>query len=147
MPWVRLTFSATRLAPGSELRITSLSDGEMQRFDGTQLARWSNTTAFFNGSSVRVDLIAGPKTTGNLIRMDQLIAGEAPDARSGRRFTPESIGEVLATRDLMKSLRESGMQTGGPKPYGPNDRSQFLQRLDQEVHAARKSRKLGGPRA
>lgn len=65
----------------------------------------------------------------------------------GRRFTPESIGEVLATRDLMKSLRESGMQTGGPKPYGPNDRSQFLQRLDQEVHAARKSRKLGGPRA
>ena len=59
----------------------------------------------------------------------------------GRRFTEQDIGETLATRDLMASLRESGVMTGGPKPFGPRDRSQFLQRLDQEVHAARKSRK------
>ncbi len=59
----------------------------------------------------------------------------------GRRLTEDEIGDALATRDLLTSLRESGVMTGGPKPFGPRDRSQFLQRLDQQVHAARKRRK------
>ncbi len=62
----------------------------------------------------------------------------------GRLFTEDDIGSTLATRDLMKSLREAGMMTGGPKPYGDRDRSKFLQVLDREVHAARKSRRLRG---
>ncbi len=60
----------------------------------------------------------------------------------GRLFTEDDIGETLATRDLLSSLRESGLTTGGPKPYGPRDRSQFLQSLDKQVHVSRKSRKL-----
>ena len=63
----------------------------------------------------------------------------------GRLFTEDDIGEALATRELMATLRQTGVMTGGPKPYGPRDRSQFLQRLDREVHAARKGRKLRGP--
>ncbi len=63
----------------------------------------------------------------------------------GRLFTENDIGETLATRDLLSSLRETGVMTGGPKPFGPRDRSQFLQRLDREVHAARKSRRRRGP--
>ena len=62
----------------------------------------------------------------------------------GRRFTEDQIGGALATRELMSSLRETGVMTGGPRPFSHRDRSQFLQRLDQEVHAARKSRKLRG---
>lgn len=54
----------------------------------------------------------------------------------GRAFTEASIGDVLATRDLMTSLRESGAITGGPAPFGPKDRSRFLSALDTMVHAA-----------
>lgn len=58
----------------------------------------------------------------------------------GRRLTENDVGDAVATRDLMKSLREAGVMTGGPKPFGPRDRSEFLQVLDREVHAARKNR-------
>jgi uncharacterized protein YaiI (UPF0178 family) len=56
----------------------------------------------------------------------------------GRLFTEASIGDVLATRDLMTALRETGAITGGPAPFTPRDRSRFLSALDTLVHAARK---------
>ena len=56
----------------------------------------------------------------------------------GRPFTKESIGEALATRELMSQLREMGEVSGGPPPFEKRDRSQFLQALDQIVHAIRK---------
>ena len=49
----------------------------------------------------------------------------------GRVFTPDTIGEALATRELMADLREAGAVTGGPAPFGKRDRSEFLQRLDE----------------
>ncbi|MFO8174256.1 MAG: YaiI/YqxD family protein [Longimicrobiales bacterium] len=56
----------------------------------------------------------------------------------GRVFTPESIGEALATRELMADLREAGTITGGPAPFGKADRSQFLQRLDEIINQVRR---------
>ena len=56
----------------------------------------------------------------------------------GREFTPESIGEALATRELMADLREAGAITGGPSPFGKTDRSRFLQRLDEIVNAVKR---------
>ena len=41
----------------------------------------------------------------------------------GRVWTPDSIGEALATRELMADLREAGSITGGPAPFGKKDRS------------------------
>lgn len=57
----------------------------------------------------------------------------------GREFTPDSIGEALATRELMADLREAGTVTGGPPPFGRTDRSSFLQRLDEMVNAIRRT--------
>jgi uncharacterized protein YaiI (UPF0178 family) len=56
----------------------------------------------------------------------------------GRVFTPETIGEALATRELMADLREAGTLTGGPEPFGKTDRSRFLQRLDEIIHQVRR---------
>lgn len=56
----------------------------------------------------------------------------------GRVFTEESIGDAMATRELMSSLREHGEMTGGPAPFGPKDRSRFLERLDEAVQACRR---------
>ncbi len=59
----------------------------------------------------------------------------------GRVFTKDTIGADLANRDFMAHLRESGVISGGPAPFGKKDRSQFLQRLDDAVHIAlRKAR-------
>ncbi len=59
----------------------------------------------------------------------------------GREFTAASIGEAVATRELMADLRESGAVTGGPPPFSERDRSQFLQRLDEIVHRIRRRQK------
>lgn len=51
----------------------------------------------------------------------------------GRLFTTASIGEALATRELMSFLRDMGTVSGGPAPFSPQDRSRFLQVLDNLV--------------
>ncbi len=55
----------------------------------------------------------------------------------GRGFSEDSIGDVLATRDLMAHLRNTGMVTGGPAPFSKRDRSRFLQSLDGIIQAIR----------
>jgi uncharacterized protein len=57
----------------------------------------------------------------------------------GRVFTPDAIGNALANRELMAYLRDMGNITGGPAPFEKRDRSRFLQRLDDEIQAARKA--------
>ena len=64
--------------------------------------------------------------------------GAHPLTPRGKEFTAASIGEAVAMRELMANLRESGAATGGPAPFTRNDRSQFLQRLDELVHRARR---------
>jgi uncharacterized protein len=54
-------------------------------------------------------------------------------APNGKAFTEDSIGNTLATRNLMDSLRSAGAITGGPKPFAPRDRSAFLSALDQAI--------------
>jgi len=58
----------------------------------------------------------------------------------GRVFTEDSIGGALATRDLLSHLRESGTISGGPAPFAKQDRSQFLQRLDEIVQSIRRQK-------
>ena len=57
---------------------------------------------------------------------------------TGRPFTDATIGQALAGRDLSAHLRETGMITGGPPPLGKQDRSRFLQQLDQDIQAIRR---------
>jgi uncharacterized protein len=53
----------------------------------------------------------------------------------GRLFTEESIGEALATRELMNHLRDLGEIQGGPAPFEKRDRSRFLHQLDEVIQA------------
>jgi uncharacterized protein YaiI (UPF0178 family) len=59
----------------------------------------------------------------------------------GQVFTEDSIGEALATRALLDMLRQSGEFGGGPAPFAPADRSRFLSKLDEAIHAARRDRR------
>jgi uncharacterized protein len=53
----------------------------------------------------------------------------------GNLFTEHSIGEALATRALMEMLRQAGEIGGGPAPFSKADRSRFLEKLDETLHA------------
>ncbi|GAG17483.1 unnamed protein product [marine sediment metagenome] len=78
---------------------------------------------------------------------DIVISGDIPLAsrclKKGARvlgpngcvFTDDSIGDALATRDLMSHLRDIGIMTGGPAPFEKRDRSRFLQSLDGIIQA------------
>jgi uncharacterized protein YaiI (UPF0178 family) len=57
--------------------------------------------------------------------------------------TPNSVGDRLATRNLMTALREAGMVTGGPAPFGPKDRQRFSNCLDRELTRLRKAAATG----
>ena len=60
----------------------------------------------------------------------------------GNPFTEDSIGDALATRGLLEMLRQSGTIGGGPAPFAKADRSRFLAKLDEFLHAARRDRKV-----
>ena len=70
-----------------------------------------------------------------------LKAGAAALAPNGRIFTPDMIGSALASRSIGEHLRSMGEITGGPKAFGPNDRSKFLQALDTVVVKATRGRR------
>jgi uncharacterized protein YaiI (UPF0178 family) len=51
----------------------------------------------------------------------------------GRIFSEDSIGDLLATRNLKEHLRAVGVMSGGPPPMSGRDRSRFLAKLDELV--------------
>lgn len=59
----------------------------------------------------------------------------------GIEFTEEAIGSALATRALLDMLRQSGEFGGGPAPFVNADRSRFLAKLDELIHAIRRDQR------
>jgi uncharacterized protein len=59
---------------------------------------------------------------------------------TGRPFTESNIGDALATRNLLSEVRSAGLESGGPAPFDPRDRSRFLQALDRAIHARQRAR-------
>ena len=64
-------------------------------------------------------------------------AGARVLSPKGTEFTEDA----LATRALLDMLRQSGEFGGGPAPFAKADRSRFLAKLDELIHAVRKGRK------
>ncbi len=73
--WLRLRFSDIQLARSTEnvresyLKITSLYDGHEQYLDMKSLKEWGNTTAYFNGNAVKLEIMASPNATGQVNRV------------------------------------------------------------------------------
>lgn len=74
-----------------------------------------------------------------------LNAGGYAIAPNGKPFTENSIGAAIAQRALMEQLRSTGDILGGPKPFDRNDRSRFLQGLDEIIQKERRRRALQRP--
>jgi uncharacterized protein len=72
-----------------------------------------------------------------------LKAGGYAIGSKGDVFTEASIGSAMAQRSLMEHLRSFGEGGGGPRPFTPADRSQFLSRLDALVQRAKRAMQSG----
>jgi uncharacterized protein YaiI (UPF0178 family) len=59
----------------------------------------------------------------------------------GEQYTEENVSERLSVRDFMDSLRGSGVETGGAKPYGARDKQAFAAALDRVLAVALKTTK------
>ena len=70
--WLRLYFEGVVMPAGSRVRVTSLLDGEVQELDGAGLAMLGNSTAYFNGDTVSVEVIAGAGTVGTGLRVKRV---------------------------------------------------------------------------
>lgn len=81
--WLRLYFSEIYLGgdlpAGNQaiLRVTSLEDGAVQEMNATHVRQWGNSTAYFNGDAVQVEVVAHPGTGARLV-LRAVDAGLAP---------------------------------------------------------------------
>lgn len=65
--WIRLYFDKVELEKGSFIRITSAWDGEVQELDTAAASMWHDTSAYFNGDTVSLELVAAPGTRNRVI--------------------------------------------------------------------------------
>lgn len=69
-----------------------------------------------------------------------LKAGARVLSPTGKAFTQANIGRALASREVNRHLREIGAGGNANAAFGPNDRSNFLQALENAVQAAKRGR-------
>jgi Trypsin-like peptidase domain len=79
--WLRLAFGEVVLsgdpaANGAVVRITSELDGAVQTLNAESLAQWRNTSAYFNGEAVRVELVSYPATGDSRVVISGATAGD-----------------------------------------------------------------------
>src|SRR5690606_41075467 len=56
----------------------------------------------------------------------------------GEVYSAETIGERLAMRDFMESLRSTGVDTGGPAAFGQRESQAFARHLDAWLSRSRR---------
>jgi uncharacterized protein YaiI (UPF0178 family) len=97
------------------------------------------------GFDVADDRIVEALAPGDLVVTNDLPLAAQAIARGARVLDMRgswvdgnTIGDRLATRDLLSELRDLGQASGGPAPLSQADRQAFANRLDQFLTAARR---------
>jgi hypothetical protein len=101
VPWVRVLFDKeTTLSPGSFIRVTSLLDGESQILDAQELKNWSYGTAFFNGSTVQIEVIGGREAKNDRVRISEVYAGGVIEAQEAQEAPAEGgVADICGGAD------------------------------------------------
>ena len=97
---------------------------------------WIETVIVDAGADAADDRIVALICPGDLvITADIPLADRVIDKKAhaidhrGERYTRENIKQYLAMRNLMEIIRDTGVATGGPKPFGPKDAHAFANAL------------------
>lgn len=103
------------------------------------------------GLDIADDWIAEATEAGDIVTTADLpLAGRVVDKGAicidfrGKEFTPDSLGGILASRDIATYMRGFGAFTGGPPPLNPRDRGKFAGKLDEVVNRQLRARRGTG---
>jgi len=132
-----------RVARRHGLSVTLVANSWMR----TPLESWVELVVVEGGMDVADDWIAERAEAGDVvITSDIPLASRSLErgaevlSPTGRTFTDDMIGDALASREISAHLREIGVGSGGPAPFGKKDRSRFLQALEEAVRRAVRKR-------
>ena len=138
-----------RVAERYGLKVFVVSNGWIN----TRRDPWIEQVVVDAGPDIADDWIAERAGPGDIVITSDipladrcLKAGAQALKSNGQPFTPDSIGSALAGRMVGEHLRSVGAITGGPPPFGPKDRSAFLQALDRAVVMAKRAVSAGSGR-
>ncbi|MBT8485154.1 MAG: hypothetical protein KJO43_06210 [Phycisphaerae bacterium] len=79
--WIRLAFATAELGVAPDggadtiLRVTALRDGGTQHHTATTLAQWQDTTAYFNGGTLHIEIEADPGAAASRIIVNEATVG------------------------------------------------------------------------
>jgi hypothetical protein len=87
-PWLRLYFGNSELGRASFLKIISLEDGAYQFLNSISLKQWQNTSAFFNGDAVEIELYVAPEDKRIFFENKEVAVGKRPTnlGKNGESF-------------------------------------------------------------
>jgi uncharacterized protein YaiI (UPF0178 family) len=100
----------------------------------TPREKWIEQIVVDAGPDIADDWIAERAVTGDIV-----ITADIPLADRCLKSGADTIDSALAGRMVGEHLRSMGVATNGPPPFGPRDRSNFLQALDQAVVRAKRA--------
>ncbi|GMV37536.1 MAG: hypothetical protein AMXMBFR61_20440 [Fimbriimonadales bacterium] len=125
--WVRLRFGVAILGDGlthpegSTLRITSLTDGAVQLLNARTIREWQNTSAYFNGPAVLLELIAAPNGMPN-----RIVITEATGGLPGGDVSIQSICGTTDDRQLSYDPRACRMVPVGCTGWMIDDQNRCM---------------------
>ena len=104
---------------------------------------WIRSIVVAGGLDVADDHIAAHCQPGDLVITSDIplaarvIENGASVLRfRGEELTATNVAQRLQVRDFMDELRGSGINTGGPPPFGPKDKQNFANALDRWLSRA-----------
>ena len=131
-----------RVAERYGLKVFVVSNGWIN----TRRDPWIEQVVVDAGPDIADDWIAERAVKGDIVITSDipladrcLQAGAQALKSNGQPFTADSIGSALAGRMVGEHMRSMGLTTSGPPPFGPKDRSNFLQALDRAVVVAKRA--------
>lgn len=89
----------------SFLRITSWEDGAIQELHPTHVEQWGRTSAYFNGDTVQVDVMAYPLTGRNRVTVKAVRAELPPE---GAKSQCGVVDDRILSSDLRSGRLDSG---------------------------------------
>jgi len=134
---------AVRVAERHGLAIRFVSNAYMRLPEGSLVER----VVVADGPDAADDWIAARAGKGDIVVTADiplaarcLKAGARVIGNTGKPFTEAGIGMALAMRDLSRHLRETGESKGHNAGFTRQDRSRFLQALEEAVQAIKRGR-------
>ena len=130
-----------KVANRHDLRTFMVSDGGIRPYSSSLIS----LIVVNQGADAADDWIVEKIKSGDVVITNDiplaarcLSKGAIGIKANGALFTDNSIGMALATRDLMRTLRESGEITGGPRPFTKKDRYTFLNSLEAAIQSVKR---------